>query len=277
MPLTKIAEGREAEIFAWDDGTVLRLYRDPGAADRADREMLVLAAVRETLQDVPAPHGRVAHEGRPGIVMERVAGHPVYELIARQPWRTWHLAVLVGRLHAELHAVRAPRSLPATREVLRGRIRAEAAIPDDLRVAALDSLDGLPDGDALCHGDFQADNVLLSPQRAVVIDWGNATRGDPDADLARTALMMRVGSIPPGTPALIRWGSLVGRRAFRRAYLRGYARARRYDPGGMDRWTLARAVERLADRIPDERAPLLREAYRIVGGASPRASLPPGS
>src|SRR3972149_468783 len=29
--LRKIAEGREAEMFAWEDGTILRLVRDPGA------------------------------------------------------------------------------------------------------------------------------------------------------------------------------------------------------------------------------------------------------
>ncbi len=263
MP-TKIAEGREAEIFAWDAGTVLRLYRDPAAGPRADREMTVLAAVRSVMPLVPAAVGRIVHDGRPGIVMERVDGHGVYDEITRQPWRTWSLAALVGRLHAELHAVIAPASLRDTRVVLRERIAGEPDVPRDLRDAALAALEALPDGDRLCHGDFQPDNVLLRPHGVVVIDWGNATRGDPDADFARTAVMMRAGGVPPGTSALIRWGSLVGRGTFRRAYIRGYARTRPYDATHLRRWSLVRAVERLADRIPDERAPLLRTARRLA-------------
>jgi aminoglycoside phosphotransferase (APT) family kinase protein len=262
MP-TKIAEGRDAEIFAWDDGLVLRLYRDPHAGARADREMAVLAAVRSVLPSVPAPTARIAHDGRPGIVMERVDGHAVYEEISRRPWRVWSLAALVGRLHAELNAVAAPPDLPALRVVLHRRFGADDAIPDDLRAPALHALERLPDGDRLCHGDFQPDTVRLGPLGPVVIDWVNATRGDPAGDFARTAVMMRTGSLPPGTPALIRWGSLVGRSAFRRAYVGGYARVRRFDALHLRRWTLVRAVERLADRIPEERAPLLREARRL--------------
>lgn len=264
MP-AKIAEGREAEIFSWQDGTVLRLYRDPAAGDRADREMMVLAAVRSVLPCVPTPTARITHDGRPGIVMERIDGRPVLEEIVRQPWRTLSLAALVGRLHAELHAVTAPPGLPPLRTVLRERIGYDDAVPDELRRAALPVLDALPDGDGLCHGDFQPDNVLLRPAGPVIIDWASATRGDPDGDFARTAVMMRVGSLPPGTPALIRWGSLVAGRAFRRAYVRGYARVRPYDAARVRRWTLVRVVERLADRIPDERAPLLREAARLLG------------
>jgi thiamine kinase len=263
MP-TKIAEGREAEIFAWDEGTVLRLYRDPAAGPLADREMAVLAAVRSVMPLVPAPSARIVHDGRPGIVMERIDGLGVYDEITRQPWRTWALAALVGRLHAELHAVIAPASLPDTRGVLRARILGEPDVPADLRDAAVAALDGLPDGDRLCHGDFQPDNVILRPEGVIIIDWGQATRGDPDADFARTSIMMRAGGVPPGTPALIRWGSRVGRGAFRRAYDRGYARARRYDEARVRRWSLVRVVDRLADRIPDERAPLLRAARRLV-------------
>lgn len=263
MQPVKIAEGREAEILSWGEGRVLRLFRDPAAAARADREMRALAAVRSVLQIVPAPFERIEWQGRPGIVMERVSGRDALTQIARQPWRMPELAALSGRVHAELNGIAAPAALPALRAELGGRIASDAAIPEDLRAVALEALAALPDGTALCHGDFQIANMLLSPSGPVVIDWGNATRGDPAGDFARSLLMTRLGSLPPGTPRLIRWGRRLGLGLFRQAYLRAYRKRAIHDPAHVRRWELVRAVERLADGIPDERARLLREARQL--------------
>jgi hypothetical protein len=67
MP-AKIAEGREADIFAWDAGTVLRLYRDPAAGPLADREMAALAAVRSVMPHVLTRTARIVHDGRSRVV-----------------------------------------------------------------------------------------------------------------------------------------------------------------------------------------------------------------
>jgi aminoglycoside phosphotransferase (APT) family kinase protein len=259
----RIAEGREAEIFAWGHDAVLRLYRDPHAHDRADREMTVLAAVRSVLPLVPAPRARLSWAGRPGIVMERVVGRDVLAELQRRPWRLLELGALTGRVHAQLHAVRADSALPALRAVLRARIGTHPAVPHALRGPALAVLDALPDGDALCHGDFQPGNVLLAAQGPVVIDWANAARGDPEGDFARTTLMMRIGSLPPGTRWWMRWGSAAGKGVFGRAYGRAYQRERRSDPALHTRWEWVRVVERFADGIIEERRALLREAGRL--------------
>jgi aminoglycoside phosphotransferase (APT) family kinase protein len=265
----KLAEGREAEILSWGEGRVLRLYRDPAAGGLADREMRALAAVRAVCPLVPAAYERIEWQGRPGIVMQRVDGHDALTEIGRKPWRVAQLSALTGRVHADLNAIRAPDSLPALRGELGARIGTDPAIPERLRAAALEALADLPDGTALCHGDFQVANVLLSPSGPVVIDWGNATRGDPAGDFARSLLMTRLGSLPPGTPRLIRWGRRFGTGLFRQAYQRAYRQRGSQDPVRIRRWELVRAVERLADRIPEERAGLLREASRL--GAECRA------
>ena len=41
--------------------------------------------------------------------------------------------------------------------------------------SALEALDGLPDGNALCHGKFNLENVLISAHGPIAIDWGRAT------------------------------------------------------------------------------------------------------
>jgi aminoglycoside phosphotransferase (APT) family kinase protein len=183
--------------------------------------------------------------------------------------RCWALGLTDACTRSE--RVRAPDELPTLRGELGERIARDAAIPEDLRAAALETLASLPDGTALCHGDFQAGNVLLRPSGPVVIDWGNATRGDPAGDFARTLLMMRVGSLPPGTPRMIRWGRALGEGLFRRAYQRAYQERGPRDSARIPRWELVRAVERLADRIPEERAGLLLEAKRLLADRRARS------
>jgi aminoglycoside phosphotransferase (APT) family kinase protein len=259
----KLAEGREAEIFSWGERQVLRLYRDPNSRERADREILALAAVRSALPCAPAHYGRMDWDGRPGILLERLAGHAIFAEIQHRPWRAFALAKLTGRVHASLNAVRAPAELPDLRQEVKRRIEATPGIPDALRASALAELARLPDGDALCHGDFHPENVLLCPDGPIVIDWPNATRGDACADFARTSVMMRVGALPPGTPALIRWGVRGGRGAFLRLYVAGYAETLRHDDATTRRWQFVRAVDRFADGIAEEREALLREAERL--------------
>ena len=261
--LVKIAEGRQAEIFAWSEREVLRLYRDPNSGALADREVLALDAVRSAMPRAPAAYARIAWNGRPGILMERLAGRGLFAEIQRRPWRVWALAALTGRVHAELNAVRAPAALPELKSEIARRIDADPSIPDGLRASALEELERLPDGDALCHGDFHPENVVLCPSGPVVIDWPNAARGDPCGDFARSVLILRVGSLPPGSPALIRFARALGQSSYRRAYVAGYVETKRYEEAALRRWQLVRAVDRFTDQIPEERGALLREAERL--------------
>ena len=48
-----------------------------------------------------------------------------------------------------------------------------------------------PDGDRLCHGDFHPMNILGDVSQPVIIDWPDARRGDPAADVCRSYLLMR--------------------------------------------------------------------------------------
>jgi hypothetical protein len=60
------------------------------------------------------------------------------------------------------------------------------ALPAHLRDKVLATLEAMPDGDRLCHGDFWPGNILVTPQGEIIIDWIHASRGNPLADLART-------------------------------------------------------------------------------------------
>jgi thiamine kinase-like enzyme len=55
----------------------------------------------------------------------------------------------------------------------------------------LNGLAALPDGDRLCHYDFHPLNILGPLGREVLIDWPNASQGDPAADICRSYVLIR--------------------------------------------------------------------------------------
>jgi aminoglycoside phosphotransferase (APT) family kinase protein len=206
---------------------------------------------------VPAAYERVELDGRPGIAMEAVDGPDQLTLLGSRPWRVVAEAQALGRLHARLHAVRAPEELPDLVTVVRARVESAPGLPADLRRFALAEVDDLPRGDALCHGDFYPGNVLVGRDGRRVIDWVGATRGEAHADVARTLLLLRLGTPPPGTPSLARALDRVGRRVIRRGYTASYRRVRQLDAELLDRWLAVVAADRLSDRIGDEEDALI--------------------
>ncbi|HYM14747.1 MAG TPA: aminoglycoside phosphotransferase family protein [Dehalococcoidia bacterium] len=253
--LRKLAEGRGAEIFAWDEGSVLRLFRDAHSSEAVDREMAVMRAVSDVVPFVPAVLGRAEVDGRPGIILERIDGSDLLTQLETRPWTVRSVGAICGTLHARLHEVTAPPVLPALVEVAPTLLD---RLPQDVAVLARRALASLPVGDRLCHGDFHPANVLNSSRGPVVIDWPNAVRGDPHADVARTLMLLRLGALPPGTSIVVRVGAAVARRLVASSYRRAYARTRALDDDLVRRWAVVVAALRLLEDLPGERPALLR-------------------
>jgi Ser/Thr protein kinase RdoA (MazF antagonist) len=99
--------------------------------------------------------------GRVGLEYGRLDGPSILQVFRERPWRLPAMARLLAELHLDMHS-RPAADLPEQRERLQYKIQHAAALPDELRQAALAALYRLPIGERLCHGDFHPDNVLLS-------------------------------------------------------------------------------------------------------------------
>jgi aminoglycoside phosphotransferase (APT) family kinase protein len=128
-------------------------------------------------------------------------------------------------------------------------------------------LSWLPDGDCACHLDFHPGNIMLTRRGPVVIDWPNARRGDPAADVARTLLILELGELPEGAPAALRVLRRIGRRMVRASYARAYRRTAGAQPRNIREWRVVLAADRLADGIPQERSKLLAIVERSMAAA----------
>ncbi len=251
----RIAEGRTAEVFAWGERWVLKLFREGCPRAWAEQEVQIARVVQQTALPVPTVGDLVEIEGRIGIVYERVSGPSMLREFISRPWRLPRFAGLLAELHASMH-VRQVSEIPSQRRRLQHKING-TTLPAMVKDAALAALAGLPDGNVLCHGDFHPDNILMSPRGPIVIDWSDATQGNPLADVARTLLLFRLGEPPPD--AARRWLLQLGRTSTRRIYLGQYMALRGASEHDIDAWRLPVAAARASEEIAEERPRL--DAY----------------
>lgn len=164
-----------------------------------------------------------------------------------KPWRLIALARQLGELHAQIHSSALPPDLPSQRQQIENGIEATQDLSEASRQAVRRYLARLPDGEAVCHGDFHPNNILLTPRGPVIIDWMTATRGDPLADVARSSLILETSGLPPEMPLLARLVLNVSRTLLHAIYLQRYLQLRPAARQQMDRWQLPLMAARLRE------------------------------
>jgi len=188
-PLKILASGRDGDIFEFAPGLVLRRTRDGRSIAHEARTMRYVAE-----QGFPVPRIEAVRADGTEIIMERIEGPVMVDAMVRPPWKLGaHLSILAD-LHDRLHEIEGPDWLPP--------------MPAG--------------GDRLLHLDLHPINVIMSPNGPVVVDWPNARRGDPMADVALSFALMACGRIPLPRPVAIALNAVrqpVLRRSFATRYL----------------------------------------------------------
>jgi uncharacterized protein (TIGR02172 family) len=258
-----IGRGRTAEIFAWGDGQALKLYYVGWPSSGVEAEADQSRRIYQAGLPAPAVDSVITVEDRYGILYERVEGPTLLNQLGTQPWLVIRMAHLLAELHVQIHSLRV-FGLPSQRVRLEKKIKAARTLPENVAQAALDQLAQLPDCDAVCHGDFHPDNIVLSPRGPVIIDWSEATHGDPLADVARTSLLFQLATLPPHTP---RRGLVeIGRVLFHRLYLRRYFQLWPASRDKMSIWQLPVTVARLGEGLVEEEKRLLAMIAAMLPG-----------
>ncbi|MCU1452860.1 MAG: hypothetical protein JWN46_1006 [Acidimicrobiales bacterium] len=166
QPGALLAAGRDADIFEYGPGRVLRRSRDGRSLVEEARTMEHARA-----HGYPVPAVESTSDDGTGLVMERIDGVSMVDALAKRPWTLARqgrdLAGLLVRLH-------------------------EISAPDWLRSAPVGA------GDRLLHLDLHPLNVMVTARGPVVIDWANAARGDPAVDVALSWVLTACGGIPVG-------------------------------------------------------------------------------
>ena len=255
-----LARGRTADVYAWDTHHVLKLFQPWFALDNIQYEQRIVQKVIASGVEAPAVGELIQVDGRHGLLYERVSGLSMETMFLRRPWKLFTYARILARLHARMHERIFDQSIPAQKLRIQNKISQAQGLSAPLRAKLLHTLESLPEADRVCHGDFHPANVLLSEEDATVIDWIDAARGNPLADVARTSIIAlgAAESTQTSNPLL----KLVVK-IFHSTYLKHYFALR---PGGMDeyhRWLPIVAGARLSEEIAELESWLSRQASRV--------------
>src|SRR5665647_181710 len=106
LPDTPIAVGFTAEIYAWRDGQVLKLYKPGASRNTVEHEANLTRIVHATGLPVPAVGEIVEIGDRFGLELERLDGISMLQALTRQAAKLWTYARQLAELQADLHTRR---------------------------------------------------------------------------------------------------------------------------------------------------------------------------
>lgn len=252
-----IANGRTADVYAWDDGDVLKLFHHWFPLEDVEYEFKIAKAVHASGVKSPAVKEIVQVNGRNGLIYERIHGETMFTLLKRAPWKVFQFGKLFAQYHFQMRARDFTAEAPDQKQKIQNKIKRADALPVYLKPKLLHALEPLPAGNKVCHGDFHPDNVLINENDSIVIDWIDASKGNPLADVARTSVLAL------GAASTLNFGMRLFIKLFHSIYLREYFRLQ---PNGFDeyqKWIPIVAGARISENIAELENWLVRQAKKI--------------
>jgi aminoglycoside phosphotransferase (APT) family kinase protein len=265
-----VARGTRSTVHAYGRGAVIKVPVASTPEGWIDYEARYAEAARAAGAPAPRLLGTETIEGRTASVWERVEGTSMWQLVVDRPDQSAPLGRLLADVQLALFALVPPVTLPRQRDRLVSKIRRTAATLDASFARALALLPPPTGTPRLCHGDLHPSNVIIGRDGPMLVDWFDASRGDPIADVARSSLvLLSDGANPPehlpgADPATL--GVLTD------AYLGRLRESLEIDDDLLARWQAVSAVGRMAEGVHRDALLELWTRFEVAGSAQAAAN-----
>jgi len=189
MRLDRIIAVRSRKTVFRDGDFTAKVFDADYSKVRILDEAQNLAKIETTGLKVPELIGVVQIDGKWSIVSRYIPGKSLSRLMKENPGESDAYLDRMARLQLQIHAMECPLLTPLT-DVLLKKLR-QARLEPAETAALLARLERLEKKARICHGDFCPSNIILTPEdEAYLIDWSRAAQGNPEADIARTYLVL---------------------------------------------------------------------------------------
>ena len=187
----RMKSGNTSDIHQWQDNQIIKLFKEWCTVGSIAREAAINRAIQGSGLPVLAVEDIVEVNGRLGLTFERVEGDSLWDLIdTKTAEELPPFAHLLAELHVQIHTTKIASKLPSQYQKLENKILKAKALPPNVQEAKLNELHQMPKHNDLCHGDFHPDNILLTTQGPIIIDWHDGSQGHSLADVARTSVIL---------------------------------------------------------------------------------------
>jgi aminoglycoside phosphotransferase (APT) family kinase protein len=262
-----IARGTRSSIHAYGRGAVAKVPHPSTPDGWIESEAEYAEAARGVGAPVPRLLGIEQIAGRAVSVWKRVAGTSMWQRIVDRPGVSSDLGAQLADVQLALFELVPPVGLPSQRDRLVSKIRRSAATLDASLARALDLFTVRTGTPRLCHGDLHPSNIILAKGGPMVVDWFDASRGDPVADVARTSLLLGGSAAAP--PRHLPGSSGRTLAVLTDAYLRRVSASLDIDDGQLARWRAIEAVARMAEGVPRDALLEIWARFEATGDAGP--------
>jgi aminoglycoside phosphotransferase (APT) family kinase protein len=265
-----VARGTRSTVHAYGRGAVAKVPVPSTPEGWIAYEARYAEAARAAGAPAPRLLGLETIEGRTASVWERIEGTSMWQLVVDRPDQSAPLGRMLADVQQALFALVPPVTLPRQRDRLVSKIRRAAETVDASFARALALLPPPTTTPLLCHGDLHPSNVILGRDGPMLVDWFDASRGDPIADVARSSLvLLSDGANPPehlpgADPATLR--------ALTDAYLGHLRTYLEIDDDLLARWQAVSAVARIAEGVSRGALLALWARYEAAGSVQAAAN-----
>ncbi len=261
----RLDAGRTADIYRWSDTEVIKLYQPWVSRKAIERERSNTQVARSMGLPVPDVGEIVTWSGRSGLILECIHGITMMQQLELDTSLVESYARRLAELHVSLNLIPADNRLPAQHDKLHGKIVGCKPLTSSEQEVILAALSRMPKGDRLCHGDFHPGNIIIAQNRFFMIDWIDASRGNPVADLARSSVLF-LGHIV-NSPLSSEERRLM--ELFHRTYLDAYWQRTDADRDEYAMWLSINAAARLGegiDQLEDWLVAQVCEGFSLTAG-----------
>jgi hypothetical protein len=188
----RVGMGQSAVIYA-RNGVVAKVYRPNQPHYQPFMEAFNIAMVGDLDIPVPKIYGVETVFGQTAVIMDQVRGNSLLDIMVADPAKTEGCLDTVVDLQIAMHKVNVGVFRPL-KMVLGANISVSPGLTPDEKGRLGAMLAELPEGLAICHGDFHGGNILFDGQSYMIIDWAEVACGAPAGDACRTYLDYSMGN-----------------------------------------------------------------------------------